>query len=263
MKYSELTEIAAHYGFSIRFTDGNSEPSGNIGEIVLSMCSIRGVDKNSLIPAINAATGSHMVKDSFRRKINGNVLKFNELQAICDKLGFQMLLVDNPEENREPNVTLRYDSKTIVKKMIRFRHMTMKILQEKYNEEAGTNYVHQSFSYMLREEKLRFNVLKKICYLLHFSIRVYSEKLGVFIECKQDKYGIDEISLFNLLKSSTELTLGELSIRMTKVLGETPSKNRLRYKSSVGNFTFDELQAICGILGYAIEITDDLEKGDE
>lgn len=60
----------------------------------------------------------------------------------------------------------------------------------------------------------------------------------------------DDIKIL-LLKS--RMTMTELAIRMSKLLGKNVSQNGLSQKLGNESLRYDELMAICEILGYDLE----------
>ena len=131
-----------------------------------TMMAAKGVTQQKLTDEYNARTGASFTQPSFAYKINKETLKANELQVVCDILGYTPVITKG---NIELPMT---PIKEVIESIFETHGVTKEDVRRIYNERTGATYVQPTFAYKINHETFKVNELQVVLDILGYELKI-------------------------------------------------------------------------------------------
>ena len=137
-----------------------------VKQTVKNMIAAKGITLSKMVEEYNARTGATFTQPSFSYKINKETLKANELQVVCDILGFSPVITKG---NAELPMT---PLKEVIESIFEANGVTKEDVRRGFNERTGAKFVQPTFAYKVNHETFKVNELQVVLDILGYELKI-------------------------------------------------------------------------------------------
>ena len=142
----------------------------DVKQTVKNMIAAKGITLSKMVEEYNIRTGATFTQPSFSYKINKETLKANELQVVCDILGFSPVITK--EKIELPMTPL----KEIIESIFEVNGVTKEDMRRAYNERTGATFARGSFVQKVKKETFKVNELQAVLDILGYELQIKEKK---------------------------------------------------------------------------------------
>ncbi|BAL85143.1 hypothetical protein SELR_pSRC300700 (plasmid) [Selenomonas ruminantium subsp. lactilytica TAM6421] len=137
-----------------------------VKQTVKNMIAAKGITLGKMVEEYNARTGAVFTQQAFSYKIHKETLKANELQVVCDILGFSPVIAKGNVEL--PMTPL----KEVIESIFEANGVTKEDVRRIFNERTGAKFVQPTFAYKVNHETFKVNELQVVLDILGYELKI-------------------------------------------------------------------------------------------